>query len=134
MLDLEDPAQCPAPGEKCGYRIKRIEDRMQRRYLSLPTGHLWLIACLLCGTVLPSTALARDIFVNNITGPVTTAEWARCRPAWGATWQDRPHDCQGHAAGRAGDRIVLAATDEPYRESVSFVGLRMGGSRSSRSS
>jgi hypothetical protein len=80
-----------------------------------------LILCLL----LAAAAAARDIYVSNIAGDDRFT---------GQSPEGRD-DGSGpvHSIGRAlrlaapGDRIVLAKTDVPYRESISLVGSRHSG-------
>ncbi len=74
-----------------------------------------------------ATAAAKDIYVDNTSGDNRYT---------GRQTQPTP-DMSGpvRTIGRAielagpGDRIVLAATDEPYRESLSLVGTRLSGFR-----
>lgn len=76
--------------------------------------------------VLPlSTATARDIFVDNLAGD----------NAFTGKHQRNSRDLSGpvHSISRAlelalqGDRIVLADTGQPYRESISLMGSRHSG-------
>ena len=77
-------------------------------------------ACL--ALAISQLALARDIFVNNQAGD---DRYAGDRPdnSAGADGPVRTITKALRLAG-PGDRIVLAATDTPYRESVSLVGLK----------
>ena len=80
------------------------------------------------GLVAP--AAARDIFVSNTGGDDSfTGRQARSMP-------DRSGPVRTIAKAlrlaRQGDRIVLAKTDLPYRESISLVGSRRSGSSLTR--
>jgi hypothetical protein len=82
-------------------------------------------ACALCFCLalsLCSSALGRDIFVNNLAGDDRYAGDLPDNSA-GAVGPVRTIAKAARLAG-PGDRIVLAASDEPYRESVSLVGLK----------
>jgi hypothetical protein len=65
--------------------------------------------CLLMVLLAGVSASARDIQVNNVSGGETRSIAAALRLA------------------QPGDRIVLANTGQPYRESLSFVGNRLSG-------
>ncbi len=72
-----------------------------------------------------ATAGARDIYVNNLDGDdAATGRSAQSSP-------DRTGPVKTIAKAlrlaETGDRIVLAKTSEPYRESVSLVGSRHSG-------
>jgi hypothetical protein len=80
-----------------------------------------LVLCLL----LAAAAGARDIYVSNVAGD----------DRYSGQSPEGRDDGSGpvHSIGRAirlataGDRIVLAKTDEPYRESIALVGSRNSG-------
>ena len=85
-----------------------------------------VIACFLASFVLATApAVGRDIHVNNLSGDDGfTGHYLRNLP-------DRSGPVRSIAkalrlAG-GGDRIVLAKTEQPYRESISLVGKRHGG-------
>lgn len=84
-----------------------------------------IIYCLLVVLCLCPHALGRDIFVNNLHGDDRFKG-------------ERPHDPDGNGGAvrtlakalrlaSPGDTIVLAKTDEPYRETLSLVGSRHSG-------
>lgn len=70
-------------------------------------------------------AMARDVFVDNVAGD----DRATGRQPQGTSDMDGPVKTIAKALGLAatGDTIVLAKTDQPYRESVSLVGSRLSG-------
>lgn len=83
-------------------------------------------ALLLVGSLLACTlAHARDIFVSNVAGD----DRFRGEDPAGTTLDNGPV----HSIAKAlrlvqpGDRIVLAATGQPYRESISISGNRLSG-------
>ena len=86
---------------------------------------LSLAAAVLTWLMLVSLAAGRDVYVDNLAGddtftgdrPDSTA--ARTGPVRTITRALR--------LARQGDRIVLAKTAEPYRESISLVGSRHSG-------
>src|SRR5262245_14341022 len=84
-----------------------------------------IIAALVVLVAIGSTAAARNLYVNNVSGDDLldglTSE--HIGPSHG------PNQTIWRAlrSARAGDRIVLAKTEEPYRESISLVGSRHSG-------
>jgi hypothetical protein len=78
--------------------------------------------CFCLALVFGSVAQARDIYVNNLAGD---DRYAGDRPdnSAGAVGPVRTI-AKATRIAEPGDRIVLAATDEPYRETVSLVGLK----------
>jgi len=83
---------------------------------------LWILLLLLQP---PAPAAAIDIFVNNLGG----SDAADGRAAVGSSPESGPLRTIARALGlvRGGDRIVLAKTDEPYREEVTLSGPRHSG-------
>jgi len=80
--------------------------------------------------VLARPAVGRDLYVNNQSGDDgATGHQPRVMP-------DRTGPVKtivkALRLAQNGDRVVLAATGQPYRESVSFVGSRNGGTPSQR--
>lgn len=84
------------------------------------------IGCLFVGLALAAApAMGRDIHVSNTAGD----------DSFSGHYPQTVHDRTGPVRtiakalrlAQAGDRIVLAATGEPYRESVSLVGRRHSG-------
>lgn len=87
------------------------------------------LALLLVAAVPFSTAQGREIFVHNEAGDDTyTGE-----EPLGAARAERTGPVRtiekALRLARRGDRIVLAATETPYRESIALVGSDRGGSR-----
>lgn len=88
---------------------------------------VWIFAATLAllACVIVSPGLGRDIFVNNVTGDdrndgvVAANEDVRRGPV-------RTIACATKIA-EAGDRIVLAKTEQPYRESITLQGGRNSG-------
>lgn len=82
---------------------------------------VYLVApCLLAA----APAAARDIFVNNLAGSdlaPRTVQFARDPK------QPARTIAAALRAAAPGDRIVLARTEQPYRETISFVGNRLSG-------
>ena len=75
---------------------------------------------------LAHSAPARDIYVNNLAGDDRSSGDGP-NNAIGLGGPVRTIAKATRIAG-PGDRIVLAATEQPYRESVSLVGLRLSAS------
>lgn len=81
---------------------------------------------LACCCIAPAPAVAREIFVNNLTGsdlsrgnlPDTTTS-----PRGGPV----ASIAKALRLAMPGDRIVLAASGQPYRESISLSGNRLSG-------
>jgi hypothetical protein len=75
--------------------------------------------------VMSSPLAARNLYVNNVSGDDLFDGFAEQReyPGHG------PNQTIWRAlrSARAGDRIILAKTDEPYRESISVVASRNSG-------
>lgn len=83
------------------------------------------IPCIVILALLAAPAAARDIYVSNVAGD------DRHDGTAGASTQDRgPVRSISKALrlARAGDRIIVANTGEPYRESLSLSGSRHGAS------
>jgi hypothetical protein len=76
-------------------------------------------------SAITSITAARDLFVNNLSGDDLFDGRSPVREGPG----HGPNQTIWRAlrSARAGDRIVLAKTDEPYRESISLVGSRHSG-------
>ena len=84
------------------------------------------VACLLAVSLLPVAAAAgRDIHVSNIAGDDTFTG----RVSQSVAGRSGPVRTIGKALrlAQAGDRIVVANTGQPYRESISLVGTRRSG-------
>jgi hypothetical protein len=83
----------------------------------------WIVL-LACGAAFPWSAWCRDIFVNNVIGDDRSA---------GRTPDVLQTRGPVHTIAKAlrlaesGDRVVLANTGEPYRESLALEGVRMSG-------
>jgi len=81
--------------------------------------------CLILTLALAGPAAARDIYVDNVAGD----DRAAGNQVQGRADMTGPVQTIAKAlrlAGR-GDRIILAKTDQPYRESISLVGNRHSG-------
>jgi len=86
----------------------------------------WLAIVLTAALLLfASAAAARNIYVNNVAG---NDKSSGSQPG-GATVGAGPVQTITKALrlAQSGDRIVLAATGQPYRESISLVGSRHSG-------
>ena len=85
-----------------------------------------LLTVTFVGVILVSSAGARDIYVNNLTGDDRSSGTADRVISEG----NGPVRTIGRALRRTefGDRIVLTNTGEPYREQVSIEGPRNSGS------
>lgn len=83
------------------------------------------ITAVLLALLIATTAAARNLYVNNVSGDDLFDGLASAReyPGHG------PNQTIWRAlrSARPGDRIVLAKTEEPYRESISLVGSRNSG-------
>ncbi len=84
-----------------------------------------LLALLILSGLAVSPAAARDIFVNNVAGD-DGATGRFEQPNGERTGPVRSIAKALRLAERS-DRIVLAKTDQPYRESISLVGRRHSG-------
>ena len=83
------------------------------------------IYCLLTVLLLWSPAMGREIFVNNAMGDDRfSGQQARDGAGLGGPVRTL---AKALRLARAGDTIVLAKTDAPYRESISLVGSRYSG-------
>lgn len=87
------------------------------------------LALLLVAAIAFSTAQAREIFVNNQSGDDTYSG----EEPYGAARAERTGPVRSIEKAlrlaRRGDRIILANTDTPYRESISLVGSNHSGIR-----
>ncbi|MCE9556521.1 MAG: DUF1565 domain-containing protein, partial [Planctomycetes bacterium] len=83
------------------------------------------IVSLLLLALVAAPAPAEDIFVNNLAGQ----DAADGRATAGSSQQSGPVRtiARALALAKAGDRIVLAKTEEPYREAVGLGGPRNSG-------
>ncbi len=79
-----------------------------------------IVSCLLAGN-----AAARDIFVDNAGG--NDKNNGRHAQNQGDTTSPVRTIAKALRLARAGDRIVLAKTNEPYRECIALVGTRHSG-------
>lgn len=83
--------------------------------------------CVLCVLAPCQKTAGREIYVNNLTGD------DRCSGAQSLATPDLTGPVRTIARAlqlaNGGDRIILAATGQPYRESISIVGLRLSGTR-----
>jgi len=84
-----------------------------------------LAVLLVLSVIAAPEAQGRDIYVNNTGGDDTFTG----RAAENVPGREGPVRTIAKALrlAQSGDRIVLANTGEPYRESISFVGSRLGG-------
>jgi len=97
--------------------LGRLGDRHRA---PLPMLTAWVLLCLLC-----SAAAGRDIFVNNLAGD----------DRFNGSSPENVPGLEGPVRtiaralklARPGDRIVLANTEQPYRESVTLAGARHSG-------
>lgn len=87
-------------------------------------GSLWLIVLGML-TALPAAAAADDILVSNTGGDdgFTGQRWTVASDRSGPVRTI----ARAMALADAGDRIVLAKTEQPYRETLSLMGSRHGG-------
>ncbi|MBI1903211.1 MAG: right-handed parallel beta-helix repeat-containing protein [Planctomycetia bacterium] len=87
--------------------------------------HLVRLALLGFAIVTAGSVSARDLFVNNNTGD---DRWDGSKPAYDGNTAG-PIRSIGRALklSRRGDHIVLAKTDQPYRESITLSGPRHSG-------
>ena len=87
--------------------------------------HLVRLALLALSILAAQSASARDLFVNNHAGD---DRWDGSKPAYDGNLAG-PIRSIGRALKvcRRGDRIVLAKTDQPYRESITLSGPRHSG-------
>lgn len=83
------------------------------------------VVALIALVTIGATAQARDLFVNNVSGDDLLDGLAPDRESPG----HGPNQTIWRAlrSARAGDRIVLAKTEEPYRESIGLVGSHNSG-------
>ncbi len=80
----------------------------------------------LCVLLCPWAA-ARDIYVNNLTGDDRySGSQSVATPAVNGPVRTIARALQ---LARGGDRIILAANSEPYRESIAITGLRLSGTQ-----
>lgn len=85
-----------------------------------------LLSITLVGVVLTAQAAARDIFVSNVSGDD--------RHEGRAIQSPLPRSGPVRSIAKAlrlaaaGDRIVIQNTGQPYREAISLIGSRLGGS------
>ena len=74
---------------------------------------------------LTSSVAARDIFVNNVEGDDRrSGRWPTSRGPAGGPFRTIARALRSAAKG---DRIILAGTDQPYRESITLQGGRHSG-------
>jgi hypothetical protein len=99
-------------------------DHLQRCLKAVTMRVRALGVCLAIALAQP--ALARDIYVHNLAGDDRSTGEQTDNSA-GSAGPVQTIGRATHLAG-PGDRIVLAATNKPYHESVSLVGQRMSGS------
>ncbi len=85
--------------------------------------HGWMTGILIC-LVTASSALGRDIFVNNETGD--DAFTGRIAAAGQTVDGPVRTIARALALAQSGDRVVLAKTNTPYRESLTLAGKRLG--------
>ncbi|MDO4550525.1 MAG: right-handed parallel beta-helix repeat-containing protein [Planctomycetia bacterium] len=97
--------------------------------LVLTVSKIFFLVCFFSGlNGLNQEVMARDIFVDNIRGNDEFTGWNTAINADG----NGPVRTIRRALelARAGDRIVLAKNEEPYRESVTFIGKNHSGALS----
>ena len=84
-----------------------------------------LLVAVIILTCFPAAAPARDILVSNTNGDdsFTGQRWESVRDNAGPVRSI----ARAIALADAGDRIVLAKTEQPYRESLSLMGSRHSG-------
>jgi hypothetical protein len=82
--------------------------------------------CAMAWLALAAFAAARDVYVDNQAGD-DRSDGSSPRPTLAGRGPARTI-AKGLRLAQAGDRVVLAATSEPYRESVSLTASRHSGS------